>query len=212
MKIGIIGTGSVAKTLAIGLTRYGHAIMLGSRSPDVLRDWTSTKGKTIAVGSRSQAAEFGELLILAVKGAAAVEVVKHLGKSLDDKVVIDVCNPIKDGQGPEEGVVPFFTGPNESLMGRLQAAQPKAHFVKAWNSVGASEMIDPSSEGRPSMFTCGNSEEAKKSVSALLESVGWEVVDLGSAKAARGIEPLCVLWCSYGFKHETWNHSFKLLR
>ncbi len=133
-------------------------------------------------------------------------------EALRGKIVIDVTNPIAS-ETPARGVLPVFTGPNESLLERLQAAQPGARFVKAFNSVGAPLMVNPQfTDGPPSMFICGNDDRAKGTVTEIVEQFGWEVVDMGSAEAARVIEPLAVLWCIPGFLRDEWSHAFRLLR
>jgi predicted dinucleotide-binding enzyme len=212
MKIGVLGSGDVARTLASGFLKHGHQVTLGSRDPGKLKDWVTDnpEGHT---GTFADAAAFGELLVLAVKGTAAVKALELAGSAhLSGKTVIDACNPISDAP-PDKGVLPFFTGPNESLLEQLQRAFPDAHLVKAFNSVGASRMVDPRfEEGKPTMFICGNNDAAKKTVSGIVAELGWEVADMGSAEAARAIEPLCMLWCIPGFLHNEWTHAFKLLR
>ena len=97
-------------------------------------------------------------------------------------------------------------------MERLQDAYPDAKFVKAFNSVGNAVMVNPSyPEGLPTMFYCGNDETAKATVRRLLEQFGWEPADMGTAKAARAIEPLCQLWCIPGFRQNRWRHAFRLI-
>jgi predicted dinucleotide-binding enzyme len=130
---------------------------------------------------------------------------------LAEKTVIDACNPIEDAP-PVNGVLPFFTTYNESLMEKLQREFAGAHFVKAFNSVGAASMVNPQfKDGKPTMFICGNSEAAKKTVSGILDQFGWETADMGKAEAARAIEPLCMLWCIPGLVRNQWTHAFKLL-
>jgi predicted dinucleotide-binding enzyme len=126
--------------------------------------------------------------------------------------VIDACNPIADAP-PDHGVLQFFTGPNESLMEQLQKEFPDAHLVKAFNSVGAPQMVNPQYGGgiRPTMFICGNNDAAKKTVTGILDQFGWETADMGTVEAARAIEPLCMLWCILGFTKNEWTHAFKLL-
>jgi len=110
-------------------------------------------------------------------------------------------------------VLRVFTGPNESLMERLQAAFPAIHFVKAFNSVGNALMVNPQLPGgKPTMFYCGNDAGAKKIVARIIDQFGYEGEDLGTAKAARVIEPLCQLWCIPGFRTGKWQHALKLLR
>jgi 8-hydroxy-5-deazaflavin:NADPH oxidoreductase len=212
MKVGVLGSGVVAQTLAAGFAKHGHQVKIGTRSPDKLAEWAA-QNPEVAAGTYAQAAEFGELLILAVKGGVAAEALSLAGeKNLAGKPVADACNPIADAP-PVNGVLEFFTGPNQSLMEQLQSAFPRAHFVKAFNSVGAPRMVDPQyAAGKPTMFICGNNEGAKKAVGGILEQFGWEAADMGGAEAARAIEPLCMLWCIPGFLHNQWTHAFKLLR
>jgi 8-hydroxy-5-deazaflavin:NADPH oxidoreductase len=88
-----------------------------------------------------------------------------------------------------------------------------ARFVKAFNFVGSGQMVNPQfGEGRPTMFICGNYEEAKHTVAIILDQFGWETADMGQAESARAIEPLCILWCIPGFLRNEWSHAFKLLR
>ena len=211
MKIGVLGSGDVAKVLAGGFFRHGHAVTIGSRTPDKLGEWAA-QNPGGATGTFAAAAAFGELLVLAVKGSAAAEVLLLAGaENLAGKTVIDACNPIADTP-PDHGVLKFFTTYDASLMEQLQRDFPDAHFVKAFNSVGNNAMVNPDFPGgKPTMFICGNNEAAKKSVSGILDQFGWETADMGAAEAARAIEPLCMLWCIPGFLHNQWTHAFKLL-
>lgn len=212
MKIGVLGSGVVGQVLAAGFIKHGHQAMIGTRDPLKLKEWVGDNPHA-KVGSDSEAAQFGEILVLAVKGSAAATVLREAGpENLAGKTIIDACNPIADAP-PVNGVLRFFTDPNDSLMEHLQREFPDAHLVKAFNSVGSAQMIDPSYKaGRPTMFVCGNDDEAKKTVSKLLREVGWDCADMGMVEAARAIEPLCILWCIPGFLRNEWSHAFKLLR
>jgi predicted dinucleotide-binding enzyme len=211
MKVGILGSGDVAKTLGGGFLKHGHDVMVGSRSPEKLADWAKQNPKAHA-GTFSDTAKFGELIVLAVKGSVAADALRAAGATnLAGKTVIDACNPIADVP-PKNGVLSFFTGPNESLLERLQAEFPTARLVKAFNSVGAGRMVNPQfAGGKPTMFICGNDEAAKKTVGGILDQFGWETADMGQVEAARAIEPLCILWCIPGFARNQWTHAFKLL-
>ena len=206
-----MGSGVVARALASGFLAHGHKVMLGTRTPTKLVDWTADHPKA-RIGSVADTAAFGELLVLAVKGSAALDVLRSASKgSLAGKAVIDTTNPIADAP-PVNGVIEFFTGLDESLMERLQKEFPDVHFVKAFSSVGNALMVNPSFEGGPpTMFICGNDQGANKTVRGILDQFGWETEDLGKAEAARAIEPLCILWCIPGFLHGRWTHAFKLL-
>jgi predicted dinucleotide-binding enzyme len=212
MKVGILGSGGVATTLAGGFLKHGHAVMVGSRSPAKLSEWAG-QNPGAAVGDFAESAAFGELVVLAVKGKAALEALRLAGaENLATKPVIDATNPIEDA-APVDGVLPFFTDHSQSLMEMLQREFASAHLVKAFNSVGAPCMVNPQfAGGKPTMFICGNNAEAKQTVTGILDQFGWETADMGSAVAARAIEPLCMLWCIPGFTRNDWMHAFKVLR
>jgi predicted dinucleotide-binding enzyme len=212
MKIGVLGSGGVGQTLAAGFLKHGHETMIGTREPSKLTDW-NTAHPNARIGSSSETAAFAEVIMLAVKGSAAADALRAAGKgNLAGKTVIDACNPIADAP-PDHGVLKFFTGPNESLMEQLQKEFPDAHLVKAFNSVGSAGFVNPVYGGiRPTMFICGNDNSAKKTVTGILDQFGWETADMGTAEAARAIEPLCMLWCILGFTKNEWTHAFKLLR
>ncbi len=213
MKVGVIGSGVVAQALGAGFLKHGHEVALGTRDPAKLKDW-SAKHKGAAVKSFAESARFGDVVVLAVAGQAALEALKLAGAAaLAGKTVIDACNPIGGGP-PVNGVLSYFTPQNESLMERLQKAYPAAHFVKAFNSVGHGQMINPHfAGGRPTMFICGNDAGAKKTVAGICDQFGWDVEDMGAVEAARAIEPLCRLWCIPGVGKGDWSpHAFKLLR
>lgn len=212
MRIGILGSSIVARTLAGGFLKHGYAVTVGTRDPKKLAEWNRDYADAV-VGSFADAASFGELIVVAVKGAAAADALQSAGAAnLDGKVVIDATNPIADAP-PEHGVLRFFTSLDDSLMERLQREFAGARFVKAFNSVGNAVMVNPSLQGGPpTMFICGNDDEAKRIVKGVLDQFGWDTADMGSVEAARAIEPLCMLWCIPGFLSNDWAHAYKVLR
>jgi predicted dinucleotide-binding enzyme len=210
-KIGILGSGEVAQSLAEGFLKHGFQVTLGARDTKKLADFKKEHA-AVNVGSFEDAAKFGELIILAVKGTGAEPLVKSVGQALSGKTVLDTTNPIADAP-PVNGVLKCFTTLDESLMERLQKLAPAANFVKAFNSVGNTLMVNPVLPGgKPSMFIAGNSEAAKKEANEILDLFGWETVDMGAIEGARAIEPLCVLWCIPGFLRDEWSHAFKLVK
>jgi 8-hydroxy-5-deazaflavin:NADPH oxidoreductase len=211
MKVGVIGSGPVGQVLADGFLKHGHEVMRGSRDPAKLAAWKGGAGERARAGTFAEAARFGELVVLAVKGSAALEALDACGEEIAGKPVVDTTNPIADAP-PVNGVLRFFTGPNESLLERLQARAPAARLVKAFSCVGNALMVNPQLPGgKPTMFICGNDGGAKRQVTAILDQFGWETEDLGAAEAARAIEPLCMLWCIPGFRQNRWTHALKLL-
>jgi len=211
MKVGILGSGDVGKALAGGFIKHGHQVILGTRDAGKLKDFVA-QHKGAEAKSFADAAKFGDVVVLAVKGTAALDVLKAAGAAnLANKPVIDATNPIAAAP-PTNGVLKFFTNLDQSLMEQLQAAFPDARFVKAYNSVGNARMINPEfKSGKPTMFICGNDDAAKAKVREINDQFGWETADMGKAEAARAIEPLCMLWCILGFTKNEWTHAFKLL-
>ena len=213
MRIGVIGSGQVGQTLSDGFATHGHEARIASRSPEKLAAFSKSSG--VATGTFADVAAWADAIVLAVKGDAAEEALREAGApNLVGKLVIDTTNPIAH-EPPEDGVLRLFTSPNESLMERLQAAHPEAKFVKAFNSVGSALMVGPAFPGgaRPTMFYCGDDDGAKAMVATILEAFGWDAADMGTAKAARAIEPLCQLWCIPGFRNNEWaNHAFAVLK
>ncbi len=212
MKIGILGSGDVAKTLAGGFLKHGHQVMMGTRDAAKLAEW-KTKNAAATIGNFDQAAAFADIVVLAVKGSGAHDALKLVSAAaLAGKTVIDTTNPIGDAQ-PTNGVINYFTGANDSLMEQLQRAFPAANFVKAFNSVGNPFMVNPQfAGGPPTMFICGNNDAAKAQVTQILTQFGWDGEDMGKVESARPIEALCILWCAPGFNRGQWTHAFKLLK
>ncbi|MFO1472992.1 MAG: NAD(P)-binding domain-containing protein [Turneriella sp.] len=211
-KIGIIGSGSVAQTLAAGFVKHGYEVKMGSRDVKKLEEFAGKHSGKVTIGSFADAATFGNIVVLAVKGKAAKDALALAGAAnLKGKTIIDPTNPIEDAP-PENGVLKFFSQINRSLMEDLQEACPDAHFVKAFSMIGGPHMVNPQFTSAPTMFICGNNAGAKKDVSDVLVKFGFEVEDMGAATAARAIEPLCILWCIPGMTGGGWNHAFKLLR
>lgn len=212
MNVGVIGSRQVARALAEGFLKHGHQVTMGTRDPAKLADWAA-RNPAVQIGSVADAAKFGALIVLAVKGTAAAEALRSASHAnLAGKTVIDVTNPLSDAP-PVNGVVQFFTTMNESLMERLQREFPDARFVKAFNQVNSSRMVNPHyAEGRPTMFICGDDEAAKRTVTQVLDQFGWETEDMGGVEAARAIEPLCLLWVTRFLRTKQFDHAFKLLK
>jgi predicted dinucleotide-binding enzyme len=210
-KVGILGSGEVAKTLARGFQKHGYEVVMGSDHPEKLADFRK-ECPGVETAGIEKATEMGETVVLCIKGTAAESVIERVKNHLAGKIVIDTTNPIADAP-PQNGVLKFFTSLDDSLMERLQRAAPDARFVKALNSIGSHFMVNADFGGqRPSMFICGNDEAAKKETSEILQLFGFDVQDMGMVESARAIEPLCILWCIPGLLRNEWSHAFKLLK
>ncbi|MBX4211161.1 NAD(P)-binding domain-containing protein [Candidatus Parcubacteria bacterium] len=210
-KVAILGTGMVGQVLASGFKKNGFEVIMGTQTVGKKIDWKDAALKDTKIMGYKDAAKEGELIVFTMKGTAAEKVAEEVANEIAGKTVIDTTNPIKDAP-PADGMVQFFTSLDDSLMERLQRKAPKAHFVKAFSSVGSALMVDPKLPSKPTMFIAGNDASAKKEVTEILEKFGWETEDMGAAPGARAIEPLCILWCIPGFMKNDWVHAFKMLR
>lgn len=212
-RVGVLGTGEVGRTLAAGFSSRGHHVMIGSRTTDNqgLQDWIAGEGAGVEAGTFAEAAAHGELLVLAVLGDAAEEVIASAGpESFAGKVVIDAMNPLDFSQGFPPRL--SITGA-DSLGERVQRALPDARVVKAFNTIGNAYFVDPSfTEGLPTMLIAGNDDAAKQTVADLLADFGWpEPVDIGGIEGSRELEAICIAWVKIGGRRGAWDHGFKLL-
>lgn len=212
VKVGILGSGDVGKVLAKGFLKNGYQVAIGSDHPEKLAEF-KRENPEMETATFEQAAQSGEIVVVCVKGTVAEKIVEKVKRHITGKTVIDTTNPIADAP-PQNAVLKYFTSLEESLMERLQTIAPDAQFVKAFNSIGSALMVNPEfgDDTKPTMFICGNNDDAKKKVHEILEKFGFEVEDMGKVESARAIEPLCILWCIPGFLRNEWSHAFKLLK
>jgi predicted dinucleotide-binding enzyme len=212
VKVGILGSGDVGKALAKGFLKNSYQVAIGSDHPEKLTEF-KRENPEMETATFEQAAQSGDIVVVCVKGTVSEKIVEKVKRHLTGKTVIDTTNPIADAP-PQNGVLKYFTSLEESLMERLQKIAPDAQFVKAFNSIGSALMVNPEfgDDTKPTMFICGNNDDAKKKVHEILEKFGFEVEDMGKVESARAIEPLCILWCIPGFLRNEWSHAFKLLK
>lgn len=207
--IGILGSGDVGKTLAMGWAQVGHKVKIGSRTPEKLAQWSQSTG--ISADTFADAAAFGEVIVLATLWSGTQHALQlTTNENLANKVVIDVTNPLifAPNQPPA-----LELGHTDSGGEQVQRWLPNSQVVKAFNTIGFAHMVNPNfPSGPPDMFICGNNGEAKQVVSGLCQELGWATIDIGTIAGARLLEPMCILWVSYGLTTGTWNHAFKLLR
>jgi 8-hydroxy-5-deazaflavin:NADPH oxidoreductase len=211
MKIGIIGSGMVGTSLAEGFLKQGHEIKIGTRHPTKLNTWFKGKGKQASIGSFSDAAKFGEIIILAAKWTGLGNAISLAGKeNFENKIVIDVTNPLDFSKGDSPGIL---STPEKSGGAMVQEWLPKSKVVKAFNTINASTMTNPKMEaGTPDFFICGNDDDSKKQVIEIAKKFGWEkIMDLGGINESYWLEALVVLWVRYGAKQNTWKHAFSVL-
>jgi hypothetical protein len=214
MKIGILGSGDVGRSLGRGFAAKGHSVMIGSRTPGKpeLAAWTKAAGAKASTGTFAEAAAHGEVLVLATHGAATEAAIDLAGtKNFAGKVVIDVTNPLDLSKGMPPGL---FVGTTDSLGERIQRKLPKAKVVKAFNMVSNPTMVDPRmKDGAPDMLICGNDAGAKSAVAGLLKAFGWgEPIDVGGIDGARWLEAWVPLWVRICQSVGSWTVALRVLR
>lgn len=213
MKIGIIGSGEVGKALARGFVSRGHDVMIGSREPAKLADFVKEQKDRVRAGTFEETAKFGELAVVATLFSGTKHALELAGpQNFAGKAVIDVTNPLNfpEGKPPELSI-----GFDNSAGEEVQRWLPDAKVVKALNIIGSGHMVDPKFPGGPpTMFIAGNDDGAKKIVTEIIESFGWQngVADLGGIEASRYLEPMCIVWVHYGIRTGSWDHAFKMLK
>ena len=209
MRIGMLGTGIVGRTLATALQAQGHDVVIGTRDVAALMARTDTDAMgnppfaqwhtdhaDIAVATFADAAAHGELLMNASHGANSVEALTAAGTAnIDGKILIDPSNALDFSKG----FPPFlFVANTDSLAEQIQGAFPHLKVVKALNTMSAALMVDPKSlaGGDHTTFICGNDDDAKAQVAALLkDAFGWQdVLDLGDLTNARATEAYLLMW------------------
>lgn len=198
MRIGIIGSGNVGRTIADGALRSGHEARLGSRAPErqELRDWLADAGEGASLSGIEEAAEFGELLVNATTGTASLEALRLAeAEDLEGKTLIDIGNAVNQ---TEDGLAMAYPS-TDSLAEAIQREFPGLRVVKALNTMHREVMTEPEkvNGGSHTVFICGNADEAKAEVRGLLEGWGWRpetILDLGDLTAARGMEMYVALW------------------
>ena len=196
MRIGILGSGEVGRTLGTSLAHLGHGVFLASRTPasGKAADWAASSGPNAHAVTYADAAREADLLINALRGAVSIDVIGALDPStINRKILIDIANDFSFA-----GPVPVVNVPQtDSLAERIQRAAPQVRVVKALNTINARVMVAPDSLAGPhDLLICGDDAQAKTDVARYLrEWFGWQsIIDLGSLECARGVEAYLGLW------------------
>jgi len=211
MKVGILGSGDVGQALRKGFASHGYEVMIGSRTPESekLTSWKKETGKNASTGTFSEAAAQGNILVLATLGTAAENAIDLAGVSnFRGKVLIDATNALDFSKGMPPGL---FVGTTDSLGERIQRRLPEAKVVKCFNTVGHSQMVDPTFKD-VEMLICGDDAVAKQEVVRILKEFGWKgAIDVGGIDGARWLEAVTPLWVRAAVATNNWNSVFKLL-
>lgn len=207
MRIGLLGTGNVARALASGWRGAGHDVVLGSRSPKERGDAEELRGFTVV--GLGEAAGYGGVVVNATPGTASMDVLKEIGAAaLRGKVLVDI------GVGFTENMQ--LSHPNYSLGEEIQAALPDTAVVKTLATVDSVVMKDPGSlEEAGTIFLSGDDAAAKQTTRQLLGDLGWadaSQLDLGGIVTARGQEHAAYLFMAVAESIGTYGFGFKVVR
>ena len=212
MRVAMLGSGRAGRTLGLGFIAHGHEVVMGTRNPNAqsVQAWLAEAGDAATATTYAEAAARCEIAVFVPTWAGAASAATLTGASnVAGKVVIDVTNPLGTLEDGSSGLV---VGGDDSAAEQVQRWFPDAKVVKAFNSVGVEVMVDPDlAGGPPTMPLCGNDEQARGVVAELLRDFGWEPADLGDLTAARGIEPMVLVWVAYGRRRGAWDHAFKMI-
>jgi len=198
MKIGILGTGIVGRTLGDKLSELGHEVKMGARQAgnETAVAWASAAGGRASAGTFADAAAFGEVILNCTKGEVTLEALRQAGASnLAGKVLVDVANPLDFSRGFPPSLSTCNT---DSLGEQVQRAFPEARVVKTLNTMWCGIMVDPRRlQGSHLVFLSGDDAAAKQTMAGLLREMGWredEITDLGGIATARVTEMLLPIW------------------
>jgi predicted dinucleotide-binding enzyme len=220
MKIGILGTGMVGKTLGTKLVSLGHEVKMGSRQEGnkEASEWAKGAGSKASEGTFADAASFGEMVFIALRGDVALPVVKELPKSVGEKlrgkIFVDVSNPLDISKGMPPPLIADLQN-TTSLGEETQKALPGALVVKALNTVNCEVMVNPGLlKEETELFICGNDAGAKNKVREVLRAFGWknEPIDMGDITNARATEALMPIWMRLFFMFKTPHFNFKIVK
>lgn len=211
MNIAILGAGSVGGALGKRLAAAGHQIHFGVPQPqsEKTQKLLADIGANVVAGTVAEAAAQANIILLATPWPAVTEALQSAG-DVAGKIIVDCTNPLQMGASGLE----LTTGYRMSGAEQIAALVPGAHVVKAFNQTGYSNMEAPVYDEKPSlMFVCGDDAEARATVCALSEAVGFETIDAGKLSIARLLEPLAALWIHLAFTTELKrDFAFALLR
>lgn len=215
MKIAVLGTGAVGQTIGSKLIALGHEVMMGSRSAtnEKAIAWKERSGENASIGTFRDAASFGEIIFNCTNGGGAIDALTAAGEeNLNDKVLIDISNPLDFSAG----FPPTLSVSNTDSLGeQIQRAFPRLKVVKTLNTINCEVMVNPALlPGVHDVFMSGNDQGAKATVATILrEWFGWQsIVDLGDISTARGAEMILPLWIRVMGAIKTPMFNFKLVK
>ncbi|HEY3337406.1 MAG TPA: NAD(P)-binding domain-containing protein [Propionicimonas sp.] len=219
MRIAVLGTGMVGRTLAAGLHGIGNEVVIGTRDPSATLSREGTDGfgtwaaahPDVAVATFAEATDGADLVVNALNGEVSAAVIGGAGIAAGT-VLLDVSNPLDSASGFPPNL---FVSNTDSLAERLQRAFPDLRVVKGLHTMTAHLMTGPQAlaGGDFSTFICGDDPAAKQLVTGILTQLGHtDVIDLGDLAGARGTEATMLLWLRLYQVLGTADFTFKVVR
>ena len=225
MKIAVLGTGTVGRTIAARLSGLGHEVVVGTRDPHGTLARSEPDGmgnppyaawaadhEDVSLATFADAAAEAELVVNATSGPGALPALEAAGtENLAGKVLLDISNPLDFSNGFPPTL---FVKDTDSLGEQVQRTFPQTRVVKSLNTLTAELMVHPKNLGEESsVFVSGDDASAKATVTELLESFGHtDVIDLGDISTARGTEMLLPVWLRLMGALGTATFNFKIVR
>jgi hypothetical protein len=215
MKIAILGSGVVGKTLGSKLIQLGHEVKMGSRTSnnEKAAEWVKSNGINAYQGTFDDAAAFAEIIFNCTNGSVSIEILISSKNNLSGKILIDVANPLDFSKGMPPTLIPSLSN-TTSLGEEIQKALPDTRIVKALNTMNCYLMVDPSLvPGEHDIFVCGNDQAAKEKVKELLASFGWKSpIDLGDITGSRAMEMILPFWLKLFGLYQSPHFNFKIVK
>ena len=230
MKVAILGTGNVGQSFAEKFIELGNEVFMGTR--DVIKtlerkatdnygslpfgEW-HTKNEKVTLTTFAEAVQAGEIIVNALQGGVTIAAVEGCNpSSFDNKIVIDIANPLDFSNGFPPSLLPNLQNTN-SLGEELQKKIPNAKVVKTLNTMWSGFMVNPRmlNNGDHQNFICGNDAYAKLKVIAMLETFGWDkenILDLGGIENARGTEAVLLIWTRIYGTTQSGAFNFKIVK
>jgi NADPH-dependent F420 reductase len=185
----VVGTGAVGASLARNLVEHGIDVQLASRDGDKVQKLAQTLGARARAVETKALGQGVEVVFLAVPAEAAPAVLEEATGALG-AVIVDCTNPLTWNAGP------VHAPPEEGSVTALLARRfPRARLVKAFNTFGAEFHADPKlGTTAADVYLAGDDADAKRTVSDLARTLGFEPIDVGPLRNARHLESLAILW------------------
>jgi 8-hydroxy-5-deazaflavin:NADPH oxidoreductase len=196
MKLAVIGSGNIGKSIGAWASQVGYEVIFSSKNLEHAKDAARVAGKNSKADNIHEAVAQADLVLLSVPYIAVKEVLSGIGSLVNGKTLIDVTNALSSDY------TSLAVGYTTSAAEEIQKLVPGAKVVKAFNTIFAQVYAsqNPGIKGnKVSVFYAGDDNDSKSKVADLISKMGFDAVDSGPLKSARILEPLALLNISLGY-------------